>query len=467
MAQWIYIILVFFGLYIFANVYWVTGLGLALATVEVIYFFKNVDKGFLFYRYVLLFALLQWIVAPFFDYLYFNTHYLYHMYVPESIYMSLIVPGLYAFKIGLDLFGRRSESTFFLWRNIAASCFEQYRFLGFLLLFTGIIFYLLGQSGVGGSLAFAFYLLGNLKYVGGLVLLFSNYQHALKINLGLILWLFIDSLRGGMFHEFILWTLLLLPFIFLKFSITTLHKASLFIAFITCIFIIQAVKEEYRNVVWYSKGQAEGNFSTFADIVDKRHTTKGVASEDEFHSLNIRFNQGWIISRILYYVPSHESFADGGTINEAIFSSFLPRFLNPDKQGAGGQKNFKRFTGLKLHGSTSMGTSIIGEAYANYGQFGTFVFMFLWGLFLGYIIFLHVNLSIKYPILLFFIPWVFIECVKAETDFVTVLNYIIKAYTLLTVIFVLLKSSGLLSKQQALDNVVEPSLISNHGVDND
>ena len=34
-----------------------------------------------------------------------------------------------------------------------------------------------------------------------------------------------------------------------------------------------------------------------------------------------------------------------------------------------------RFTGLNLTSTTSMGMSIIGEAYANFGSFGGFIFM--------------------------------------------------------------------------------------------
>lgn len=442
MLQWFYILVVFICIYLFSNIYWLTAVGLSLAVVEITYFLKNIDKGFLFYRYALLVALLQWILAPFIDYTFFNNHYLYYMYVPEESYMALVVPSLLLLKLGLSFFGKRSEETFQTWKEFPPDNFERFQLLGFIFLFVGVGSSVLSHFGVAESIAFVFFLLSNLKFVGGLIILYANHRFGVGINFFLIGWLFLESLSGGMFHELILWVILLLPFFFLKYKISSLGKVALLLGFACFVFMVQTVKADFRQVVWNSSNLTTNNLEVFVNLVNDSHEKNVVSSEDNLHTLNIRINQGWIISRILYFVPSYEKFAGGETIEDAVVSSIIPRVLAPNKQRAGGQISFERFTGLKLHGSTSMGMSLVGEAYANYGLGGSYIFMFVWGIFFGYIIYAHVKFSLKYPVLLFFIPWIFIASIKAETDLFTVLNYITKAYILLGLILLSLKYLG-------------------------
>src|SRR5690606_38855561 len=150
-------------------------------------------------------------------------------------------------------------------------------------------------------------------------------------------------------------------------------------------FLIQSVKYEFRNTI--ADGTLAGRTPTelFFDLIKDRITRLDEIFSDEaaMSVLNVRLNQGWIISAIIKNVPENEPFADGETILEAFRATLIPRFLDPEKKKAGGQENFTRFTGLMLHGTTSMGTSIIGEAYANFGTVGSWVFMFFWGMFLS------------------------------------------------------------------------------------
>ena len=48
-------------------------------------------------KLIILFAAIQWIFGPFLAYSGFNDHYKYHMYVEESTYMRLAVPGVLFF----------------------------------------------------------------------------------------------------------------------------------------------------------------------------------------------------------------------------------------------------------------------------------------------------------------------------------------------------------------------------------
>jgi hypothetical protein len=74
-----------------------------------------------------------------------------------------------------------------------------------------------------------------------------------------------------------------------------------------------------------------------------------------------------------------------------------------------------------------MGVSIVGEAYINFGKNGAVMFMMLWGLFLGKV-WTWLLLKLKQNLLLLaFLPLIFLQVVKAETELVVVLNHLIKA----------------------------------------
>ena len=80
-------------------------------------------------------------------------------------------------------------------------------------------------------------------------------------------------------------------------------------------------------------------------------------------------------------VPSQTPFARGETIRNALVASVFPRFLYPDKPIAGGRENMENYAGISLNENTSMDISQVGEAYANFGEMGGIIMMFVLGLF--------------------------------------------------------------------------------------
>ena len=142
---------------------------------------------------------------------------------------------------------------------------------------------------------------------------------------------------------------------------------------------------------------------------------------------NVRLNQGWIISAIIDEIPARTPFIEGETIRQAVSASLLPRFLNPNKKRAGGRENFSRFTGLEIGEGTSMGISIVGEAYGNYNVFGGTLFMGIWGLFLGRFWRFLLKAAMQNPLLIAFLPLIFLQVIKAETELAVVLNHLVKS----------------------------------------
>ena len=139
-----------------------------------------------------------------------------------------------------------------------------------------------------------------------------------------------------------------------------------------------------------------------------------------------RLNQGWIISAVIRNVPKSEDYANGETLVDALFGAFVPRFLAPDKVKAGGQVNFRRFTGMNIADSTSMAISPLGEAYANFGPRGGVLLIFGFGALFSLLYSFCLRYVVKHPAFLFWIPLIFYQAIKAETEFATVLNQLSK-----------------------------------------
>ncbi len=376
---------------------------------------------------LLLIAGMQWIIGPIIEYQNTFTHLKYHMYIPEDMYVSYVVPAYLGLALAI-FYGIYKEPKL----NLDEELFQRYSSAGVYILILGIVFGLLKNS-IPDSLKFVFYLFENFKYVGALILLFSDKRWHRYLFYAAIIYLLIEALRSALFHDFILWATFF--YMFWAYKVKPAIRTTLIIM-ITGFLLgtaIQLVKADFRTLVW--NGYSGNNFELFVDILTRKISGGFTENKEEQGELNVRLNQGWIISAIMKYTPEKEPYANGETVINAVYASILPRFLNPDKEEAGGVENFERFTGLYLSSGTSMGMSIVGEAYANYGVTGGIVFMIIFGVVLILFWRLILKWVITEPLVLFFIPLFWLQVVKAETELVVVLNHLVKSLLLVFLFF--------------------------------
>ncbi|GJL87322.1 MAG: hypothetical protein DHS20C03_10310 [Minwuia thermotolerans] len=111
----------------------------------------------------------------------------------------------------------------------------------------------------------------------------------------------------------------------------------------------------------------------------------------------------------------------------------MPRFLH-DKKSVSVSENFERYTGLRVSDNTSFGISVIGESWVNFGYYGI-VFMGFFGAFYASILRTAVTISRKFPTAIFWIPLIFLQATKAETETVVVLNHIVKSGALVAMFY--------------------------------
>ena len=224
-----------------------------------------------------------------------------------------------------------------------------------------------------------------------------------------------------MFHDLILWSTLLFVFWFAMQRRDVVRKVLVIILALISVTVIQLVKQSMREK------QKQGQPATFSgELVALVSGRSDAYSESALTLASARLNQGWIISAVLANVPVFEPYCHGETVEEALVAALVPRAFAGEKKKAGGQENFRRFTGLPLEDSTSMGISPLGEAYVNFGREGGILFMGGLGAVLSLSFLLLSKRVLKHPTFLFWIPLVYYQAIKAETELVVVLNQIVK-----------------------------------------
>lgn len=409
-------------------------LGIVLFIYFSLNFYFNIGKTIEIRDLIIVLAFLQWIIGPVLKYNLFPEDIFYYMAVSETEYMSFAVPATIALSAGLffPVFYKRLDSTHHI-KKIEKLLY-YYPNIDLILIGAGLILNVL-KDFFPENIRFFIYLLSLMRYTGLLFMTINKQrQHKWLIFLFVILVLFAEAIKYGIFHELILWLTLLFIIVAFLYQFKNKQKLAILIPLITFIVIIQSVKFFYRQDVQQLSNTYD-KVEIFSELVKNELLGQGyMTSENNIEAAVDRINQGWIVARIMKHIPRYEPFANGETIITGIRASLIPRFLDPDKPTAGGRNYFTRFTGKIISDNTSMGLSPLGEAYANFGVNGGIVFMFLLGLFYNFFIFLLLNLANKHPSIILWIPLLFLQVIKAETDFVVVLNHLIKASIVVSMI---------------------------------
>jgi len=412
--------------------HWISSLGVGLFSFLLWRILLELGNGFPFDTLIALVASLQWIIGPILAYSGWSNHYKYHIYVDEAEYMSLAVPGIYCFSIGLFLMRRRSDSWFFPVQIAKIhELMARHKSLPMYFIATGVCFSVL-RGWTPPVLNFPMFVLSNIKYIGIIYMLFSDHrQKWLIMGIGIV-FTALSSLQHAMFHDLLLWSVILMMYACVI-ARPSISQKLLFLVIVVAMSIsIQLVKRDFREYVW--KGYEGNKIALFADLLeDKLADTTSEGTAGAIEPMVIRINQGWIVSRIMERVPDHIPYAGGETVKDALKATLLPRFLAPGKTKAGGKKNYEQFTDYTLN-NTSMGISLLGEGYANYGTTGALIFLFITGLAVSSIIHFVRRASFNYPALILWIPLILLHAIKAETELVVVLNYVVKS-AILTFLF--------------------------------
>ncbi len=388
-----------------------------IVVLVVIYEFqKRLDQGVPLLQLTALIAVLQWLLGPLMSY---NSEYefgKYDMYVPDTVYFGFALPATCLYVVIMLAVGASVKQRQLL-QNLDKRNFLT---IGFALNVISLASAIAAPR-FGGGLQFFLFLTSQMRYVGALYILFSRHELRLLFTALSLSPLLIVSLNSGMFHDLLLWLAMIFCYWFAQRKWRLGYKITVLLASAAVLFSIQAVKQEYRAQL------RRGDDPSIVKLMQDYLTPGGRAWERGVLTQAIaRLNQGWIISAVMFNVPEEEPFAEGETLKDAFISALMPRILFPDKKQAGGRENFRRFTGLLISDSTSMGISPLGEAYANFGEIGGILLMGAYGALFSGIFYLTLIYVLKRPAFFFWLPLLFYQSIKAETEFLVVLNQLSK-----------------------------------------
>jgi hypothetical protein len=150
----------------------------------------------------------------------------------------------------------------------------------------------------------------------------------------------------------------------------------------------------------------------------------------------MRYNQGWIITNVMVFVPDREPYAMGETLKDAVIAAALPRFADPEKARAGGSENMARYAGIVLDEKTSMNLGYAGEMYANFG-YGGIVGSGLYALAFGLLFRFFARRAFAIPLWWATVPFLFFAVLKAEDGIAEILNWTTKSAIVLVAIVVI------------------------------
>ena len=364
--------------------------------------------------------------------------------VPEDTYFAFLIPANIAFFIGLHLVFKKKVQNARIYIDRARIYVANNQKVAIAFIVIGLIAAQLKNS-VPASVGFVFYLLAMLPYVGGFYLYFSLKKRRALILTILVATFFLQSIRTGMFGECVMFLVMAACLLASQTHLRFITKLSFFLAGFCVILLIQSIKGEYRVLTWTNaidtKGQlasyqGKGDLQIFVGLaMDKISNPSQIITWESGFMLNRRFNQGWLISLTMNYVPRVEPYANGETIWMSLAAVAVPRFLWPDKPESGGEYNLRRFVGIKHRLRYSMNIGPYGEGYGNFGIAGGIVFMFIYGVLIAFFLHKALEMTWKYPSLIIWIPLQFYYVLTVETDILSTINAFIKISVFMAIVY--------------------------------
>jgi hypothetical protein len=450
---------------------WLT-FGVALATFTLFHAAFAASRVLCMPHIAILLSTLQYFFAAWISYLWPPTNPTYDIGTRFAEYLSYAGPAVAASAVGWGL------SLLFVSPTKKKQFTPEARllFIFDVLFGIGIIALVLSRFIDIESINFAILLLRNLRYVGvfGRMLVRGpGWQWRLAVLLALET---ILAAGGGMFHELLLW--IMWAFVIWIFS-SRPRPASVIAVLLFAIISLPALQEskwrlreggvrsddpwaEYEaNRPDETAIQRTGRWLRYFGSALEQTATLNL--EPQFISdIAVRYNQGWIIDRILGVVPEVEPFAEGETIKTAFTDALVPRFIDPYKWIAGGRYMMARYAGMDLGETTSMNVGYVGEMYINFGQRWGIIGCGIYALVLGLLFRVLCWWGYKNPLVLAFVPYLLYAAGKSEEDIGFIVNWLAKAGMIMLVVLavarLLVRKGETAVKRPALRQLtVEPS----------
>jgi hypothetical protein len=371
-------------------------------------------------------AYVQWVIAPWMSYYVPPDASVFEMSLRPAEYFSYAVPATILFTAGLYLPMWRVGRVLYERRVISEP--TTFRVTCDTMIAIGTVAFVLLPH-MPMAFHYTVELATYLAFVGAYGLMLVNrkgWAWRLLFVLGIRMAI---STGSGLFHEFMLWlTYSAALFVYAR-RVRARTMLLLLVAGGFFVGVLDEAKLAFRKEIAMAPDMSVSDrFAVLGAAVGSQaqqpvETFTGAALS---HFVT-RLNQGWIIARVMYWVPVQEPYANGETLINAFRAALIPRVLDPGKYEAGGGEYFTRFTGFTLY-ETSMNLSVAGEMYANFGALGGLAGCFFFGFGLG-LIYRQFAVASKHSVLWWaWAPYVMLYAMMAENGIGEGVNQIAKSF---------------------------------------
>jgi len=284
--------------------------------------------------------------------------------------------------------------------------------------------------------AFLVYLLASFRFFGALGWMVTR-TPGWWLRVGLVMFeLLAMQSTGGLFYLVVHWSgYFLLVYAFM--SRWRWQLAPVLIVGVLGLGLLQDVKPTFRSSLAQEEvsGPIQSVSKLFSLMWARLQGEALPSTQTDFGDRLVRFNQGWIIARVMTHVPKEEPYARGRTIADAVVFSIVPRFLVPGKKEGASADMFERYTGVDLINSTKMGLGLIGELYANFGYLGGMIATFGYGLLVGYLFAQFAARAAPNPLWWAAAATILLPSVEPGFNIEDILNHVVKAAIVFVVVW--------------------------------
>lgn len=383
-------------------------------------------------------ACLQYVIVPWLSEVYPPTLPMFRMAIPSSDYLRYALPATVALWIGLHLpSSRRLSKTWEMPEVEHLSKRVQHTLDGIIILGLVVDMFVVDQASV--QWGFLAYLVSSFRFVGALgwmVTRTPGWQWRVAV---VLIHLTAVQSTGGLFYLVVHWGgYFLLVFAFMK--RWRWQMAVALVVGMVGLSLLQSVKPTFRTSL--SENQVSGPMESISRLSgllwEKLKTGEIIDTSADANDSLVRFNQGWIIARVMTRVPAQEPYARGQTLYDGVVFSIVPRFLFPDKKEGSSRLLFAQYTGIELGSGTRMGLGIVGEFYANFGLWGGVTATFLYGCLIGFVFLQFADRAQKNPLWWAVASTVLLPSVEPGFNFEDILNHVTKAAVVLLILWKLI-----------------------------
>ncbi len=444
-------------------------LSLALFIIILIVILDKLGKGIILRELIAFYTAFVCLVVPVLGYEVYNReNYLAnllrrYMRVPEDVYFSFALPAITLFILALCWPVKESglvldEGTMLRDKLAQVKKHLSRNYLyGFYLMAVGVAASFL-LDGLPSGIQYFITLFYFASFAGVLYIYFAPPFKTKKIILLLFAFFIIwGALRSGMFTVVAYMGITIFSFFFVGRNHSLLKKFTVFLSAFFLILVLQNAKTTYRDFIWKKAFSGDRTTLFTSLFIENFKKGEGLIDKRTFFPVYMRTNQGFNVSLVMVRIPEIKPHDNGRAIATAVISSFVPRFLWPDKPEAGGKFNMEYFAGWKIRGwSTNVGP--LGEAYGSFGVTGGIIYMFFLGLFIRWAYKKVFSIGRTIPLIICWIPVLFYQVTySAETDTLQIFNSLVKTAFFMWLLYKFIP--GLFGKQKEINSTINARLI--------